>query len=143
MVDALSTIKTVLTNNWISSNCDSITPDINYAFEKKLLSLADNDQIILYELENSIDPFGIGGIEYADLNTVSIDIRTTNKRSEINTIRAHLIKLKDEVLRIIKANLSNPDSDYCLAVLRRKKDLSDRGNGVGRMVIDVQLRRYA
>lgn len=142
MVDVLTTCKNVLTNNWLSANTDSVTPTIDLVVNRKLIDLANGDVILLYELDEPIDPFGIGAQEWAHLPTVSIDIRTTNQRTAITSIRAHLIKMKDEVLRIMKANVSNPDSDFCLAVIRRRKDLSDKSIGIGRMVIDVQFRKY-
>ena len=71
-----------------------------------------------------------------------IDIRTTYKIAEIDDIDAHTVKLKDEVMRIIKANIKDPDSTHQLLLPVRERDLSDKNNGLGRWVIDVQLKAW-
>lgn len=142
MVDALTTVKTLLTAQWTAGNTDSLTPTIDFVVNRKLVDAANGDWVLLYEVDEGIDPFGIGGSEWAHDNIISCDIRTTYKRVPIDQIRPHLIKVKDEVLRILKANVADPDGDFALAVLRRKKDLSDKNLGVGRMVIDVALRSW-
>lgn len=143
MADAINTIKTILETNWNSSNTDGITPIFDYIVNQKTINLANNDYILLYELDEGHRPYGIGGQDFEESPTVSIDIRTTYKRAHISDIRDHLIKLKDEVLRIIKANIAKPDSDYQLLLPVRKKDLSDKTIGIGRMVFDVQLKKWS
>lgn len=142
MADVLQTAKSILTNDWNSVNTDDILPIIGEIVHYKMLDLANNDYVLLYIMEEPIDPFGIGAQEWAHLPTVSIDIRTTYKRTAIPNIRAHLIKIKEEVIRIIKSKVANPDSDYQLAVPRRLRDLSDKSIGIGRMVVDINLRHY-
>lgn len=142
MVDALSTVKTLLETDWTDSNTDSITPIVEIIMNAKTINAVNNDYILLYELDESIDPFGIGAQEWAHKRVVSIDIRTTFKRAAIPDIRPHLIKLKDEVFRIMKINVDNPDADHQLVHLRRRRDLSDKSIGIGRMVIDVELKYW-
>ena len=71
----------------------------------------------------------------------AIDIRTTFKRADPSDVYEHLNKMKEEVYRIIKANIS-PNNNYQWLIIRRKRDLSDKMVGSGRMVIDVQPRRF-
>lgn len=143
VTDPLGTIKTLLDNNWNEINSDSIVPTVSKIMDKKQISCADGDHVLLYEINENINPFGIGALEWEHLPNCSIDIRTTYKLSEMSDIRPHLMKMKQEVLRIMKANVSNPDTDYTLILPVRKKDLSDKSIGLGRMVIDVELRRYS
>ena len=55
MVDALSTVKTVLDNDWTAGNTDSLTPTVTIATQIKSLDLGNADHIILYEVEENID----------------------------------------------------------------------------------------
>ncbi len=142
MVDALDTIKTILTDNWNSDNTDSITPTIDFIQNHKELDMANKDYVLIYEVNESHAPFGIGGTTFAQENSVSIDIRTTYKTADITAVRGHLIKIKDEVLRIVKANLDTPDSNFKLLLPKFRKDFSDKATGMGRMVIDVTLKRW-
>jgi len=142
IVDVLSTIKTLLDSDWLKANSDSLTPTVRVISEKKQIMMSDGDHILLYEINENIDSFGLGATDWAHDRVASIDIRTTYKRAEISDIRAHLIKIKDEVFRIIKANVANPDTDHQLLVPLRRRDLSDKHTGVGRMVIDVSLKYW-
>ena len=142
MVDALDTIKTILADGWINGNTDSITPTIGFIQDHKVLDLSNSDYVLVYEINESHLPFGMGGLTYAQQNPISIDIKTTYKIAEITNVRAHLIKMKDEVLRIIKANVDSPDSDFRLLLPVGRKDFSDKATGIGRMVIDVTLKRW-
>lgn len=142
MVDVLSTVKTLLIDNWNSDNTDSLTPEVKVIMDMKTLSLADYDYILLYEVDEGVDPFGLGATDWQHERIASVDIRTRYKRASIPDIRAHLTKIKDEVFRIFKANVINPDADHHLALIKRKRDLSDKSIGLGRMVIDVSLKYW-
>lgn len=142
MVDVLDTIKTLLDGAWTSGNTDSLTPEVTIISEKKQIQMADKDHILLYEINEGIDPFGIGAVDWAHDRVASIDIRTTFKRAEIKAIRAHLIKMKEEVYRIFKANVSDFDADSHMLLLVRRRDLSDKHTGIGRMVIDVSQKYW-
>lgn len=142
MVDVLTSIKTLLENNWNSANTDSLTPTIKIITDTKQINAANGDFILLYEVNENIDPFGVGGQEWAHDRRASIDIRTTYKRVAIPSIRPHLIKMKDEVLRIIKANVSNPDADHQLALPVNRRDLSNKSIGIGRMIIDTSFKYW-
>lgn len=140
--DAIATMKTIIDANWRDYNTDDMTPSVDYVANKKEISMADGDWILLYEVDETIDPFGIGAQEWAHAAMISCDIRTTYKRAVLSDIRAHLIKLKEELYRIIKANVPNPDADFNLMVPIRRRDLSDKTLGMGRMVVDVSLRYW-
>ena len=140
MVDSVDTIKTVLTADWNNSNTDSITPTIDFVGNHKLLDMNNNDYVLIYEIVENQLPFALGGTSYEKENPVSIDIRTTYKGSAMADVRAHLIKIKDEIDRIVKANVDSPDSDWKQLLPLRRKDLSDKNRCLGRMVIDVQLK---
>ena len=142
MVDVLNTIQTILDADWTSGNTDSLTPTVSDIVELKYLDMANNDYVLLYEVNEGVSPLGIGGSTWTHNNVVSMDIRTTFKKAVQGNIRAHLVKMKDEVERIMKANTSIPDATFLLLKIVRLRDLSNKSIGVGRMVMDVQLDRY-
>jgi len=139
VVDELLTIKTILTDGWDSDNTDSITPTIDEIFDQKELDLANNDYVLLYSTPKIIKPFNIGGTTFEHTSPVSIDIRTTYQSATMGNVRAHAIKVRDEVERLLKANLSNPDGNFQLLIPLRCVDLSDKRIGIGRFIFDCHL----
>jgi len=119
-----------------------MTPVIDLIINRKLIDMGNSDYVLIYDMDEQIQPFGIGAQDWAHEDIVSIDIRTTYKRAAMTDIRAHLIKMKDEIYRILKAKVVDPDSDFQLAILKHKKDLSDKNIGLGRMVIDVSFKKW-
>lgn len=140
--DVLELAETLLENNWNDYHTNSLTPIVDQIVNQKTMDLANNDYVLLYQTPGTIDPFGIGALEWAHEEIVSCDIRTTYKKSDMNTIRGHLIRMKDEVIRIFKANVTNPGSPWCQVILKRENDLSDKNLGFGRCVIDVAFQRW-
>lgn len=123
----------LLEDNWESGNTNDVTPTIDEVFEHKRVDLRNNDFILLYEFAPHVtEPNSIGASRKKTLDSVSIDIRTM-------ATRAHGIKLRDEVERIIDANIINPDSSYHLAVPLNVKDLSDKNVGMWRWVWNMNL----
>jgi len=90
-----------------------------------------------------MQPFGLGAETWDRNHFVSIDIRTTYKRAAVADIRAHLIKMKDEVLRIVEANVLDVDSDFHLMIPIRVRDRSDKSMGLGRYIIDISMRDWS
>ena len=130
MADAVSIIKTLLSNGWTSSNTDSITPTFDLITNQKQLDLRNNDYVLLYYLNEDVRPFGIGGQTWDEEEMVTIDIRTAYTGAALKSVRDHLIKVKDEVKRIIKSKVANPDASYQLLKLVRTKDLTDKHRSV-------------
>ena len=129
-------------NGWLSSNTDSLTPTVAKIVDVKVIDTANQDYIFLYEVDEPIDFFGLGAVDFQHSQMVSIDIRSTYLRSFPQDIRAHIIKVKDEVIRILKANISDPDSYYHLLTIIRKRDLSDKSVALGRFVIDIKMQHW-
>ncbi len=131
----------ILNDNWNIANTDLITPQIAKITDFKEVNFDNFDYVMCYEVNENYSEFGIGGSSWSHIGLVSIDIRTTFKRANPSQVYNHTNKLKEEVLRIMKANLS-PSGNYQLLRLVRKRDLSDKGVGMGRMVIDCQPELY-
>ena len=142
MVDVLNTLKSLFIAEWNPSNTDNLTPNFEMITDVQTLSMADGDYILFYELNENVNPFGIGGVDWAHERVASVDIRTTYKRAEIRDIRSHLIKMKDEVFRILKSKVVDPDGDHHQALIVRRRDLSDKRKGFGRMVVDTSLKYW-
>ena len=140
-MDSLDTINTLLEADWNNDNTDSITPTIGKVFDFKRIDLRfgeSKDYILNYHYAPySSVPSGIGVAKKRTTDSISIDIRTMISRS-------HGIKVRDEVERILDANILNPSSEYQL--LNPDKtctDLSDKSIGLWRFVWDVQLKNFA
>ena len=143
MVDVIDTVKNTLTSDWDNDNTDSITPTIDFIGNHKLLDMVNNDYVLIYEIDEKQRPFALGATTYEKIGDVAIDIRTTYKGSAMSDVRAHLIKIKDEVDRIIKANVESPDSNWKQWLPVRRKDFSDKNRCIGRMVIDCVLKVWS
>ena len=144
IVDAISTVDTLLTANWTPGNTDSLTPEIKPIVESKQENYPNGDFVLLYEVDQSVLPFGLGANAWELVATLSIDCRTTFKRAAFTDVRPHAVKMKDEVLRIIstQANVIAPGDDFNLILPLRIKDLSDKTKGFGRFVIDAVLTKW-
>jgi len=94
---------------------------------------------LLYEISEIDDPFNIGGTTFQEITGVSIDARTSNRISTISDVRAHTFKMREEIKRIMKANLSDPARPFQLLIPRRFRDLSDKTVGLGRFVADYDI----
>jgi len=144
MTDALSTIKTVLSDNWTAGNTDSITPTFTLQgdFEYKQFDLKNGDLVKIYEVGENWRPFDIGKNTWERVNIISIECLTTYKNATLSTRRAHLDKMIAEVIRIVKANVSDPDANFKELLPVRKSDRSSDKTGIARMVLDVSLKEW-
>ncbi len=137
--DVLGVIIDLLDDNWDKSTTDNIKPVIDYIFNQKEIDLSNNDYLLLYEVGESDKPFNIGGTRFEEISAVSIDARTSNRISGITDVRMHTMKIKEEIKRILKANLQDPAKPYQLLIPVRFKDLSDKTVGLGRFVMDYNI----
>lgn len=142
-IDSVGLVEDALSSNWNNANTDSIIPVIGKVYDYKELLFSRNDYVLLYETDEVISPFGIGGIDFKHEPTVSIDLKTSFKGTTTMTdVRKHLQKMKEETMRIIKDSIL-PGASFLLMLPRRKRDLSDKSVGLGRLVIDVSLVKIA
>lgn len=132
----------LLNSNWRKENTDNILPQIGRIYDYKEIDLDNNDYVLCYEASDELGPFGIGGSRFQSFPLVSIDFRTANRRnSTIPNVYIHTNKMKEEIHRIIKANIT-PLGGYQLLLPQRKRDLSDRSTGIGRMVLDCTAKKW-
>ncbi len=138
--DILGVFIDLLTNNWQKERTDNIKPIIDSIFNLKEVDLNNNDYLLLYELSETDDPFALGATTWQEITGVSIDAKSSNKISSFTATRNHMVKIKEEIKRIFKANISLPARPFQLLIPRRRKDLSDKTTGLGRMVLDYDLK---
>ena len=136
-LDVLDLIKTILSDDWQSGRTDNITPTIDKIFNYKRIDLADTSVVLLYLVNYMTEPQGLWTTNKKTVEDVSVDIRTCVSRS-------HYLKVKNEVERILDANISQPESNSRnLLMPIRNKDLSDKSTGLWRSVIDVRLTNFS
>lgn len=141
-LDPLQVIESGFDDNWDRSTTDGIKPSIQPVFEQKVLDSANKDYVLLYSPDEGFELFGMGGSSFKETPMISIDIRTTFKVTFNTDVRIHLIKMKREVYRLIQLLEGSPGRKYCWLVPRRARDLTDKRTGIGRIVVDVELRKY-
>ena len=140
--DALGVVLDQLDTNWQKERTDLIKPVIDRISHRKQLDYSNDDYLLLYEISETDDPFSIGGTQFTEITGISVDVRTANKVTTIQGARPHLMKMRTEVKRILKAALPNPGKPFRILVPRRVKDLSDKSTGLGRVVMDWDISFY-
>lgn len=141
MSDVLSAVKTLLDDEWDSSNTGSRTPSVQNVFDVKRIDFAMNgstDHILIYQDPTTQSDAGSGGGAKRVLDVVKIDIRTM-------LTRAHAVLIKEEVDRIILANETNPFSSspfYEVADITEITDLSDKNVKLFRFVMKLELQNF-
>lgn len=136
ITDPLLTVKSILSNNWNSSNTENIKPRF---FEnksiKEILSIEPvNDTLTFYKLASTQTTNSLGTASREWKDPVTIDIVTMKSRE-------HLLLMVNEVDRIISAKIIIPDSNYDILDPdgTSQKDWSDTYKGIFRWTYDIIL----
>jgi len=144
--DALGAVLDLLSDNWRKENTDNIFPVIDFIFNRKQQDLDNNDFILAYELQETDDPFGLQGesntFRFQEITGLSLDVRTTKKVAVFSEVRIHTTNIRQEIKRILKANMAAPHLPFQLLIPRRVKDLSDKSTGMGRVVFDYDIKYW-
>lgn len=137
MTDVLNTIKDLLSNNWNIDNTDDIKPNVDVIFNYKRISLRNNeDWILLYQaIGYSQDANGIGSTTKQIKDSITLDLRSMYSR-------AHTIKVKEEIIRILDTNITNPATNYDVLKVTDVKDLSDKTIKLWRFIIEIEMEGY-
>ncbi|OYT64185.1 hypothetical protein B6U67_00855 [Methanosarcinales archaeon ex4484_138] len=132
MSKAVDCIKTILEDNWNSSNTANRTPFITPIEDYKRADL-DNDGIFLYESSTTTRRLGVPQTTWEKDTVVSIDVRTIKDVDQLELMR-------DEIERILKAKWNAPCSNFHFISLDLKgTELTDKSTGLWRFVYDVTL----
>ena len=142
MTDAVANVITLLFTNWTKANTDDIKPLFLDITTIKQTDVLNNDYVLVYEVDLDDSSFGIGGKDFATEVIITADIRTTFLKKDMELARGHAIKMRDEIRRIVRAKIENPDSDFKLIQVRRIKDLSNKNIGIGRFAVDLVLQQW-
>ena len=130
--DPLVYMKEYLKNNWNSANTDGFVPGIYTVGEKDRLDLRrDKGGIIVYSVNHQNIVNSIGELSKQTEDQLAIDMRSTHSR-------AHAIKIRKEVERLIDINLT-PEDDYSSMDHEDWQDLSDASTNFWRFVMHAKL----
>jgi len=133
--DEVQVILNQLYASWNKSNTDGALPIFKKAFEvKKTQFRATMDWVIAYSTSDVITPQGLGTSERENI-LISVDIRTAKSRD-------HSLKLRDEVLRIIRENKNYTGIKFNNLFVRNIQDLTNKLTGMYRFVIDIDCYDY-
>jgi len=141
-LDPLSVMIDIMDDNWDKGTTDGIKPIVGKIFDYKELDMANQDYILLYSPDEGLDAFDISATSFHEQPYISMDMRTTFKRAVLSDVRTHLMRMKRELYRIIKANIRDPGNTYRLLKPRRNKDLTDKRIGMGRIIFDLELNKW-
>jgi len=132
--DPVDVMVNLLSSNWNASNTDNITPTFSAVYDVKRIDLGwKGDYVLCYLVDRLPEKNSIGTASKRIIDTVSIDIRTM-------VSRAHLIKMRTEVERILDASLVSVGNSYdILNPDLRQLDLSNKAIKLWRWIIDAQL----
>lgn len=131
MEDPITTLTDELSASWNSGNTDALTPTIGPIFNYKRIDVRAGDFVLGYSVSHEEMPKSVGYSHIDYIDVVSIDIRTA-------VSRAHLIKMRDEVRRVVYAKRKSLNG-YKDIRIQRITDLSDKMIKLFRMTIDVRL----
>jgi len=149
VLDAAGTVKTLLENNWTSSNTDDKTPTITKIYDVKQINIATKDYILIYNTGGSTAQFnGIGSSNLRKDYPITIDIRTAYDPSKDSSIfplstvtgHEHIIKVCEEVEDIIQSNYVTPGGNFEIIIPQTFNDLSDRRKKLFRYTYEIVLR---
>lgn len=134
MVDIISKIVTLLTNDWLSANSGNVTPTFGNIGEFKRIA---GDTIMMYNISDVPQDNASGGASKEESQVVALDCRTFTSYPQI-------ILIKDEVKRISRANQTDPFSDTTFDIqdITDIQDMSDRTRGLFRYKILMKFERF-
>lgn len=139
-VDAPEELRAILAAAWTKSNTDERTPrfvkigddDVGIR-QSVLLATPDSDLVTVYETTAPHEHSGIGSPYYRHTSNLRVDIRTLLQYS-------HGLKMKEEVLRILFANMAAPAGSFDkLKGPFDVQNLSDKSKRLQRYVITCKL----
>lgn len=142
-VDAETEASTLLSANWLSANTDSRTPAFQVIGDRThtslLIATAQQDLITVYETTSPVELSGGAAVDgsgnrlYRHTSNIKYDIRTV-------VSKAHALKLRDEVLRILHANHQAPTGSFDkIKPPFLVTNLTDKSKGIYRYVIDAKF----
>ena len=133
--DPVTSVKTLLSANWVAGNTDSTTPTFGESWELGKKNLQDGDVIYLYEVSGTHEVGLVGKTLDRGTWSVSVDMSTPTSRS-------HLRNMYGEVLRILRAKEVDPNSSYQLLRPVSRVDNTDKNKRWFRYVLDLELTSY-
>lgn len=137
MADILTSVKTLLTNEWDDLNTNSRTPtiDLVFNFKRADMGFQDKDLVLLYEESDIPRDSGAGGSNKRRVNVIVADVRTMKTR-------AQAVAIWGEIQRIIVANEVSPFTGWDIADLTDITDLSDRSTNLWRFTLKLRFESF-
>jgi len=146
--DYLALVLALLKAGWTSANTDSVTPTIAAIYDVQdggvFANVARNDVVLVYS--SSPESNGPQGCGYYDLEVkafISVDVRTPYGSTPAAG-RAHAVKMRDEVRRIMDAARMGGVSSGCDLVIRGdSQDTTNKRTRVWGFVENFTMMSYA
>lgn len=138
-MQAVQDLKTLLKDNWTSSNTDNKTPEFIDALETywEQLDFGNRDQIYIKNDTEAIKT-GLYAADFFHDVACTLEVMTA-RTSTPAAGRAHFVKLVDETMRIIKANARQ--SGYAETVVTSGKPRFVKDKQIFICPIEVDLKK--
>ena len=139
MTDILTSVKSVLDDNWQPASTGNRTPTVSPIFDNKRLDFrisGSKDHILLYEITRVPEDNAAGVSTKRITWVIAVDIRTMLTRVQADLIRV-------EVRRILNSKQLDPfgDQTFDISDITDDQDLSDKSVGIWRFQIKWELKQ--
>lgn len=143
MTELLDSVVSLIDGAWNVLNTDNLKPDIRkIVLAPTRLDLQLQDEILAYSVDYLTSSSGLGASHKTTTDHISIDLRVAGSDA-LTQGRNHAVRVRDELERILDANLLKPFSGYDLMVTTAVHDFSDKSRGLHRWVFDVKIERLS
>ena len=136
-VNPVSTLKTLLSDNWLKANTDGNKPKFVGISDQKICDFRANpDWVLIHRPLHTQAPAGIGHTNKRLTYLMNIDLRVYGQNKE-----THFFNCIEEIDRILDVKTINPDSNFDLVQANSsRQDKSDKTHHIWRMIIPTELR---
>lgn len=139
--DAQDVVLTLLNANWVDANTNNLKPVFAASYQRdRVANVQRSFSVVLSsEIAHPVAESAIGGYDRED-PVISLQVVTDGHNQTIAADRRqHALKLRDEVIRILRLNARNGSGHYGYFQVLKMQDLSDELTQVQKHVIDVRL----
>ena len=130
----ISSVITLLTNNWTAANTGSVTPAFKNISEVKRIG---GDSVLIYMIAHTSEDNASGALTKKKVKTIAMDCRSF-------TNYAQALLIAEEVERILDANQIDPFGDqvYDISDVEDVGQLSDKTVGLFRFKIQAKFQQF-
>ncbi len=130
----ISSIVTLLSNNWTAANTGTVTPALKNISDVKRIG---GDSVLIYFIAETVSDNASGAQAKKKVKTIALDCRSFKSYVQV-------LLIKEEVERILNANQVDPFGDqvYDISDVEDVDDISERTRGLFRFKIQAKFEQF-